>query len=220
MDFAEARRFMVDGQLRPNTVNDPLLLSAAREIPREVFAPPAHRFRAYADEMLPLPAAPGRAMLAPMVVARLVQALLPQPGERALVLAANTGYGAALLARMGLSVTAVEAEGALADAARAALASALRENRPEVITADPARPVQGAPFDVVLVEGAVQELPPEVANQLVEGGRMAFLREVKAPLSRAVLAKRAGGSLSERVLFEAAAPVLPGAFSRAPGFVL
>ncbi len=220
---AAARRFMVDGQLRPNTVSDPLLLSAMRELPRGGFVPPAQRHRANADEWVPLGVA-GRAMLAPMVLARLVQALLPQPGERALVLAAGTGFGAAVLARMGLSVTAVEEEAALADQGRAACAAALRDNRPDILTADPALPaVAGAePFPLVLIEGgAVRgELPASVLAQLAEGGRLAFLREVKAPLSRAILARRAGGAVSERVLFEAAAPVLPGAFGRAPAFVL
>lgn len=220
---AAARRFMVDGQIRPNAVNDPLLLSAMREIPRGSFVPPAQRHRAHADEWVPLGVA-GRAMLAPMVLARLIQALLPQPGERALVLAAGTGFGAAVLARMGLVVTAEEEEAALADLGRAACATALRENRPDIVTADPARPAPAGvpPFPVVLIEGGAVggELPADVLARLAEGGRIAFLREVKAPLARAILARRAGGSVSERVLFEAAAPVLPGAFGRAPGFVL
>lgn len=217
MDFSEARRFMVDGQLRPNTVSDPLLLSAMRELPREAFVPEGMRFRAYADEMVPLGG--DRHMLTPMVLGRLIQALLPQPGERALVLAANTGYGAAVLARMGVAVTAVEAEARLADLARAACGHALRENRPDILTADPSRPVAGSPFDMILVEGGVQSLPPEIPAQLVEGGRMALLREIKAPLSRAVLARRVGGSVTERVLFEGAAPPLP-AFLTKPSFVL
>ncbi len=223
MDHGEAaRRFLVDGQLRPNTVSDPLLLSAMGELPREAFVPPAQRHRANADEWVPL-GVEGRAMLAPMVLARLIQALLPQPAERALVLAAGSGFGAAILARMGLCVTAVEEEAALADLGRAACAAALRDNRPDILTADPALPVAGTePFPVVLIEGGAVRgpLPEAVLAQVAEGGRIAFLREVKAPLSRAILARRLGGAVSERVLFEAAAPVLPGTFGRAPGFVL
>lgn len=216
--FEAARRFMVDGQVRPNAVTDPLLLSAMREVPRELFVPREMAHRAYADEMVPLPR--GRAMLTPMVLARLLQAALPQPGERALVLAAGTGYGAALLARMGLEVTAVEADPALADLGRSAAAAALRDRRPDIVTADPARGFpDGAPYALVVIEGAVQSLPDAMAAQLREAGRMVFLREVKEPLSRAILARRAGGAVSEQVLFEAAARVLPG-FERPLPFVL
>jgi protein-L-isoaspartate(D-aspartate) O-methyltransferase len=207
MDFGEARRFMVDGQLRPSAVTDPLLLSAMRELPRESFLPASLRHRAYADELAPLPG--GRAMLTPMVLARLIQATLPKPGERALVLGAGAGYGAAVLARMGLEVTAVEADPVLADLARSGAAFALHEHRPDVLTADPAQPVAGGAYSLILIEGAVRELPPAVLDQLAEGGRMAFLREIRAPLSRAVLARRLGGSVTETILFEAAAPVLP-----------
>ncbi|MBY0337943.1 MAG: methyltransferase domain-containing protein [Acetobacteraceae bacterium] len=208
-DFAAARRFMVDGQVRPNAVTDPLLISALREVPREVFVPAALRSRAYADEMVTV--APGRRMLTPMVLARLLQAALPQPGERALVLGAGTGYGAAILARMGAEVVAVEPDPGLADAGRAACAAALSGPRPDIVTADPSRGFpDGAPFALIVIEGAVQTLPEAVPAQLREAGRLVFLREVQEPLSRAVLARRLGGAVSERVLFEAAAPVLPG----------
>jgi len=187
---AAARRFMVDGQLRPNAVNDPLLLSAMGEIPRGLFAPAAQRHRAHADEWVPLGVA-GRVMIAPMVLARLLQALLPQPGERALVLAAGTGYGAAVLARMGLSVTAEEGEAALADRGRAACAAALRENRPDILASDPARPAPAGepPFPLVLIEGGAVRggLPAAVLARVAEGGRLAFLREVKAPLARLIM---------------------------------
>src|SRR4051794_3874588 len=110
-DFSRARRFMVDGQLAPNGITDPLLLGAMGEIPRETFLPPAVRHRAYADDSVPLGG--DRAMLSPMVLAKMIQLALPQPGERALVLGAGGGYGAAVLARMGLKVTAVESDPAL-----------------------------------------------------------------------------------------------------------
>ena len=111
MDFAEARRFMVDGQLRPNRIEDPRIVSAMRDLPRERFAPPALAARAYADADLPLPG--GRAMMQPMVLAKLVQLAGLRRGERALVVAAGTGFGAALMAAIGGSVTAVESDPAL-----------------------------------------------------------------------------------------------------------
>ena len=118
MDYADARKRMVDGQLRPNRVTDPRVLDAMRELPREDFLPPRPRARAYADEDVPLPG--GRAMVAPMVIARLAQLAAVRPGDRALVVCAGTGYGAAVLARCGARVTALEADAAAGGDRRAA----------------------------------------------------------------------------------------------------
>ncbi|MFL1460916.1 protein-L-isoaspartate O-methyltransferase family protein [Roseococcus sp. DSY-14] len=215
-DFEAARRMMVLGQLEPNTVNDPLLLRAMGEVPRERFLPAALAARAYADESTPL--APGRALLQPMVLGRLVQALLPQPGERALVLGAGTGYGAAVLAAMGLVVTAVEEEAALVEAGRAALDFALPANRPELHAANPAQGwPAGAPYRVILVEGAVETVPEALWTQLGEGGRAALVRAGKGMKGRASLFRRAGGTVSEVPSFDAAAPLLP-AFAAPAGF--
>ncbi|MBX9699888.1 MAG: protein-L-isoaspartate O-methyltransferase, partial [Acetobacteraceae bacterium] len=108
MDFAESRRRMVDGQLRPNRVTDPLLLDALRSLPRELFLPPALRSRAYLDEDVAIPDAPGRVLVEPLVIARLVQLAAARPGDRVLVVCAGTGYGAALLGHLGARVIAVE----------------------------------------------------------------------------------------------------------------
>jgi len=218
VDFARARRFMRDGQLTPNGVTDPLLLSAMDEIPRERFLPPEMRPRAYADEAVPL--GEGRVLLAPMVLARLLQLALPQPGERALVLSAGAGYGAAVLARMGLQVLGIEADAGLAAAARHALDFALEENRPEVQVGDPRLGApQGAPYRLILVEGAVEAVPPALFSQLGEGGRLVTIRRPPGGVGRAILFRRAGGAVSEIEGLDAAAPLLP-AFQRAPGFVL
>ena len=218
VDFARARRFMRDGQLTPNGVTDPLLLRAMEEIPRERFLPAAMRHRAYADEAVPL--AEGRVLLAPMVLARLLQMALPQPGERALVLAAGTGYGAAVLARMGLNVLAIEEDAALAAEARTALNFALAENRPEIRVGDPRLgAAEGAPYRLILVEGAVEEVPAALFVQLGEGGRLVAIRRPAGGVGRAVLFRRAGGAISEIEGLEAAALPL-AAFRRAAGFVL
>src|SRR5919202_5397107 len=109
MDYADARKRMVDGQLRPNRVTDPRVLDAMRDLPREDFLPRAAQARAYADEDVPLPG--GRALIQPMVIARLAQLAAVRPGDRALVVCAGTGYGAAVLARCDARVTAVESDG-------------------------------------------------------------------------------------------------------------
>src|SRR5690349_22889329 len=114
-DFALARRNMVDGQLRPNRVTNAALLAAVSELPRERFLPEGLRSVAYADDDVPL--GNGRFMMEPMVLARLIQVLQAQAEDKAMVVAAGRGYGAAILARLVRSVVAVEADGALAAAA-------------------------------------------------------------------------------------------------------
>lgn len=218
VDFARARRFMRDGQLTPNGVTDPLLLGAMDEIPREVFLPAGLRARAYADEAVPL--GNGRVLLAPMVLARLLQMALPQPGERALVLAAGPGYGAAVLARMGLQVLGIEADAALAEAARQALALALTENRPDIVQGDPRLGAPaGAPFRLILIEGAVAQVPPALFAQLAEGGRLITIHRAGGRVGRAVLHRRIGGAVSEIEGLDAAAPLL-AEFTTPPGFIL
>jgi protein-L-isoaspartate(D-aspartate) O-methyltransferase len=155
-----------------------------------------------------------------MVLARLLQMALPQPGERALVLCAGPGYGAAVLARMGLQVLAIEAEPALVAAARHAVAFGLEANRPEITGADPRLGApQGAPYRLILIEGAVEAVPPALFSQLGEGGRLVTIRRAAGQVGRAVLFRRAGGAVSEIEGLDAAGPLLP-AFTRAPGFVL
>src|SRR5260370_19785587 len=118
-DFALARRNMVEGQLRPNRVTSPQLLAAIGELPRERFLPDGLRSVAYADDDVPL--GNGRFLMEPMVLARLIQTLQPQPEDKALVVASGRGYGAALLARLVKSVVAVEGDAGLASLGAAAL---------------------------------------------------------------------------------------------------
>lgn len=215
MDFAEARRRMVDGQIRPNKVTDPALLDALRSIPREAFLPPALRSRAYLDEDIPLPGSPGRVMTEPLVLARLVQLAAVRPGDRVLLAAANTGYGAAVLAHIGAQVVAVESDAALVALGRAALAGiGLPPGR---IRSEAAPPPDGfaaaAPFDAILIEGAVAALPPALPAQLAEGGRLVMVQA-----GRAVLGRRIGGSFTLAPAFDCATPTLPD-FAPVPGFV-
>src|SRR5580698_4654527 len=122
MDIETARNNMVDSQVRPNKVVDPRIIDAMRQLPRELFVPPAMASLAYADDDVPLGG--GRYLMEPMVIARLVQAATVRRGERALVVGAGCGYGAALLAALGAQVIALEQDAALLDRARAALARA------------------------------------------------------------------------------------------------
>ena len=205
MDYADARRRMVDGQLRPNKVTDSRLLEAVRDLPRERFLPPALRARAYVDEDVALPG--GRAMMEPMVIARLVQLLETRPGERALVVGAGTGYGAAVLARMGAAVTAVEEDGALAAIAREAFAECLP---PAAVHLTDRLPSDGAAFDAVLVEGEVPAVPEAVSGLLAEGGRLATAVGAGRRNGVAVLGRRIGGAFTVSPVFDCAVSALPG----------
>ena len=217
MDYADARKRMVDGQLRPNKVTDLRLLEAMRDLPRESFLPPAVQARAYTDEEVPLPG--GRALLEPMILGRLLQLAAVRPGDRALVLGAGTGYGAAVLARMGARVTAVEADAALLAIARVALPACLPAGAVRLEASGPAEGFAGsAPYDVVLIEGEVPEIPPVLAQQLAEGGRLVGVVGDGRRNGRAVLGQKLGGSFTTSAAFDCAAAPLP-AFARSVGFV-
>jgi protein-L-isoaspartate(D-aspartate) O-methyltransferase len=214
MDWAQARKRMVDGQLRPNRVTDARLLAAFQDLPRHAFVPEAVRARSHADQDVPLPE--GRALLAPMKLGRLLQALSPRAGERVLVAASGPGYGAALLARLGAQVTALEDQPALLALSRAALPEAAPGLRLEA--SDPAAGwPAGAPYDAILIEGAVPALPEALTAQLAEGGRLATVLRPAGTPGVAVLARRAGGAVSVLELFDCSAPVLP-AFAPRPAF--
>ncbi|MGH7043746.1 MAG: protein-L-isoaspartate O-methyltransferase family protein [Acetobacteraceae bacterium] len=215
-DFADARARMVDSQIRPNKVSDPRILSAMGALPRERFVPPGLAPLAYVDEDIPLGG--GRVMPAPMTIARLVQLLAPEAGERALVVAAGTGYGAALLAACGARVTALEDDPAL----HAIAARMLAETAPGVdLIAGPlgAGWPAGAPYDLILIEGAVRAIPPAFAGQLrADGGRLVTVRQAAGTVGQAVLAEPTPLGLRARPVFDCAIPLLPQLLAK-PAFV-
>lgn len=218
-DLAAARDFMVDSQVRPNKVTDPRVIAAMRRLPRERFVPEALAARAYLDEDVPLPG--GRALMEPMVIARLAQILALRAGERVLVVAAGAGYGAAVLAACGAVVTALEDDAGLLAVARRLLA----ELAPEVTVVDgdvragwPA----AAPYDAILIEGAVPALPDGLAEQLAPGGRLVTVLSSAHGLGQGVLAEAVpvgdGLRLRGQAMFDCATPMLPQ-FRPAPAFV-
>jgi protein-L-isoaspartate(D-aspartate) O-methyltransferase len=211
-----ARAKMIESQLRPNKVTDERLIEAFSRLRRELFVPEPLRGVAYVDEDLPL--GRGRYLIEPMVAARLLQALMPDRKETALVVGAGVGYEAALLAPLTRSVIALEADEELARLGRAALVDHRIASVVYVEAPLAAGHRQRAPYDVILFGGAIAEIPSEVAAQLAEGGRMAAVLRPGAGLGRATLTTRTGGVLAQRVIFDAATPLLPG-FAPKPVFV-
>jgi protein-L-isoaspartate(D-aspartate) O-methyltransferase len=218
VDFARQRQAMVDGQVRVNDVTDPRIVDAMLELPRELFVPKKLAELAYIDENLRIRdaygAAPARYLMEPMTLAKLVQALAITSEERALVVGSATGYSAALLSRLAAEVVALEGENELAACARRIL------DRPNITVVEgqmnagwPYR----APYDAILLDGAVEYVPDTITAQLAEGGRLAAVVG-QGRAAKAQVYVRSGGVVSPRVVFDAAIPPLPG-FSRPPQFV-
>ncbi len=197
---------MVDSQLKTVGVTDAAVLAAFADLPREAFLPAALAPLAYADAAHAV--APGRRLLPPLVLALLLQHAAVQPGERVLVVGSATGLSAALLARMGARVTALESDAALIAQAELALA----ESAGVATVAGPLAEgwAAGAPYDVILFEGAIGRVPSAIAAQLAPGGRVAaVLRE--AGVGRAFAGPlRADGQPAALPFLDVSAPDLPG----------
>ncbi len=215
-DAADARSRMVDSQLRPNKVSDPRILRAMRQIPREQFLPVGLRAFAYVDDDVALGG--GRALMEPMVLARLVQLAAPTAGERVLVVAAGPGYGAAVLASCGATVTALEDDPALLALARSALPAAAPGVR---LVEGPLADgwAEGAPWDIILLEGAVRNIPPALARQLrPDGGRLVTVGAGRGSTGKAVIAELTPAGLHVQPVFDCATPLIASLIAP-PAFV-
>jgi len=201
LEYAQARRLMVDCQLRTFDVNDIAVLDAFDAVPRERFVAPGREDFAYIDQ--PVHLGDARAMPAPMVLARMIQALKIRPGVRALDVAAGYGYGAAILARLGADVVALEPVSRLAHGARERLDGAAQVVEAPLVEGVPDQ----APFDAILIEGRIETRPQALLDQLRDDGRLVCVfgpdRNAKATLF-----VRAGDAFGARPLFDAAVPGL------------
>ena len=220
LDFVKARRMMVDSQLRTFDVNDLAVLAAFDEVPRERFVPPGREGLAYMDQDLPVAegvnGAERRFMLSPMVLARMIQALDLSPGDNVLDVASGLGYSSAVLARLGCSVVALEADEHLAAQLRQGLAAGAVKALVGMGPLEQGYP-DAAPYDAILINGAVETRPEALLRQLADHGRLACV-EGRGRSARATLTVRSGGAFGSRPLFDAAAPPL-AAFRAEPGFV-
>jgi protein-L-isoaspartate(D-aspartate) O-methyltransferase len=214
-DYQALRRTMVDAQVRANDVTDPRIHAAMLAVPRERFAPAARRGFAYAE--ISLEVSPGRYLLDPRSFAKMVQLAEIGPDDRILDIGCATGYSSAVLARLGTQVTALEQDADLVRLASEILAAA---GGPHVAV------VQGgliegvkahAPYDVILINGAVETVPDPLFAQLAEGGRLVAV-VLENSTGRAMLFRKQNSRIGSWPGFDAGVPMLAG-FRKAVGFV-
>lgn len=207
MDYTQARVNMVENQLRPNQIDEPGLLAAMLEVPRERFVPKALRGVAYADEDLALPN--GRFLIEPLALARLVQTAQPRPKDVVLLLGCYTGYAATILARLAGTVIVLTPDPASARQLEGLFDSLRVDNAVVTVNDDPlaGHPSQ-APFDVILVVGAVDDVPITLLDQIGEGGRLVAVIE-GGRIGKGTLFSRLHGVVGRRVMFDAQIPRLP-----------
>ncbi len=183
MDHSAARRAMIDNQLRPEAVTDGAVLAAMGSVAREDYVPESARAFAYVDRPIKLSA--GHAMMPPAALGRLLSELAPRPGERALVVGGAGDYSAALLRAIGLDVTSIDGLNQAGDE-------------------------DGASFNLILIDGAVEHVPQPLIDRLVEGGRLGTALRVSG-VSRLVVGRVAAGRMGMRTIVDADVPVLPTA---------
>lgn len=206
-DYAAARRAMVENQLRPQGVSDRAVVAAMGKVPRETFLPDQTRPLAYVDRSVSI--GHGRFLPAPAVLGLLLTQMVPEAGERGLVVGAGSGYSAAVLAEIGLDVTALESSPELA--ARA------RELGVNVVEGElEAGHKKRAPYDLILIDGAVEYIPEAIIKQLGEGGRLGAAL-VERGITRLIVGRKAGGAFGYLSIGDAGVAALPG-FTRPRAF--
>jgi len=218
--FATARQKMVDGQVRTSDVTDSRILDAMFALPREEFVPESKRALAYLDLDLDVTegGAVKRFLVKPVLTAKLLQAAELNDSDNVLIVGAATGYAAALAAKLVAKVTAVESDAALCTKGRdilgkLGLGGVVTYRTAEAAAGDPS----GAPYDAIMLNGAIEIMPQTLCGQLKEGGRLLGVFAMTRP-SRATIVTHSHGDFGHRILFDATAPILPG-LERVPSFV-
>lgn len=209
-----ARQHMISGQIRPNRVTDERVIDAFATVPREAFLPKALKGVAYLDEDLPIK--PGRYLMEPMVMARLVQAAGILNSDVVLDVGCTTGYSSAILAKLAATVVALEEDGELAKMAAENLARVEIDNVAVIEGSLTGGAPKHGPYQVIFLGGAASELPAELIDQLDEGGRLVFVRQ-ENNVGHGHIITKTGGLVGRRDLFDAGTPLLPG-FGKKPAF--
>ena len=216
-DFASLRTAMIDGQLKTTGVSAVVVLAAFAATPRERFVPADTRALAYAETEVQL--APGRAMMKPMLTGLIFQHLALRPEDSVLIVGAGTGYTAAVAALLAMSVVALEELPELAAAARDNLAALGGEAARVAVVEGPlaAGWPAGAPYDALLLDGMIEELPPALIAQCRERARFGAVMRDPTGVARVGAGIVAAGAPGFDPVVDSAAPPLPG-FSRTRGF--
>ena len=201
MDFATARQKMVESQLRTNKVTDEGVLEAMREIPRESFVPMLLRDIAYIDEDIEIAA--GRYIMEPMIVGRMMQASQIDENDSILIIGSATGYMAAVAGKLASTVFAVESDADLAEQSESLLTEMAMDNI--IVQKGPLKAgcAKQGPFDVILIDGAVDGVPDEVIKQLADGGRLLAVIKQNSLVGVMTLFKNQKDHVSKTPLFDA-----------------
>jgi len=203
-DFASQRKTMVDNQIRTVDVTDHAVIDAFSTVGREAFVPAARESLAYIDQHVAV--APGRFVMQPAPLARLIQLAAPQAGEKVLLVGGTTGYAAAIVAELGASVVMVEENAELAAAAETALAGRdVAVVRGKLADGCAAK----APYDLIVFDGSIEVLPDGFLAQLGEAGRIVAI-EGSGQTGRAMVTVKSSGTVSSRFAFNLPAMPLPG----------
>jgi protein-L-isoaspartate(D-aspartate) O-methyltransferase len=217
--FSTARQKMVDGQVRPSDVTDFRIIDAMLAVPREAFVPQNQRALAYLDLDLDVSegGAAKRFLIKPAVTAKMLQAAEVKETDSVLVVGCASGYAAALVAKLAARVAATESEPSLAAKAKDVLAALGLGNVTVRVAAAAEGDSADAPYDVIVLNGATEIVPEGLYRQLKDGGRLVGVFAMSQP-QRATIVTRSHHDYGNRVLFDAAVPVLPG-LERPPAFV-
>jgi len=206
-DYTAARRVMIESQLRPTGVVDPAIVGAFAAVERENFVPESLRPLAYADSAIAL--GDGRFLTPPSALGKLLMQMMPRSGQRALVVGAASGYSAEVLRRMGLDVIALDSSAPLAGNARELGLNVVEGPLEEGWK-------KGAPYDQILIDGAVEQIPETIVRQLADGGRLGTAL-IDRGVTRLVVGRKVGDAFGYLSVADAGMPVLPG-FNRPRAF--
>lgn len=210
-DFAARRTMMVDTQVRPNDVTKYPIIEAMLAVPREVFVPAASREAAYVGGNIEI--APGRVMLEPRTLAKMLDALDIQRGDLVLDVGCGLGYSAAVIARMAEAVVALEEDADLAREAQLRLSAEGADNAAVIEGPLAQGATKHGPYDAIVIGGGAETVPQALLDQLKDGGRIGCIF-MEGALGICRIGHKLDGAVAWRFAFNATAPVLPGFAAR------
>lgn len=215
-DYDKRRTTMVDTQVRPSDVTRFSIIEAMLNVPRESFVPPSQREAAYAGENIHLGG--GRVVLEPRTIAKMLEAANIQPNELVLDVGAGLGYSSALMARLAEAVVALEEDEDMAREAESVLSDIGADNVAVVTGTLAGGAAKHGPYDVIVIQGAVETVPEVLTDQLKDGGRIVALF-AQGTLGAVRVGYKNDGQVSWRFSFNAGAPIVPG-FEKTREFAL